>query len=259
MFIDTHCHLQDTRIINRIDEVIQRAKDSGVTAMVCCGCCEDDWDAVVKLSRQYDCIIPALGIHPWWARGRSTMWEDRLVAYLEHYPDMMVGEIGLDHAVDGCDAADQMTLFTRQMNIAYSYNRPVSIHCRKAWGDLTAFFREQPKAGALAVIHSYSGSVEMIDELIKYKVMFSLSGSVTNPNNRRGRKNAVAVPAESLLLETDSPDSMLSGKTGDNEPANLAAVAEAVALLRGMNVADLAAITTANAYERFRLHTRAAI
>lgn len=255
MFIDTHCHLQDKRTIARVDEILRRASDAGVNVLVCCGCREDDWDDVITLARKYDCIIPALGLHPWWAGERSPSWKKRLEGYLEQFPEMAVGEIGLDHAVDGYDEDDQIALFTEQMNIALAYDRPVSIHCRKAWGSIAAFFRQYPDTGKRAVIHSYSGSVELIDELRKYGIMFSFSGSVTFPNNRRGRKAAAAVPEELLLLETDSPDIRPYGSTGDNEPANLKTVAETVAQLRGLSVARLAMVTTSNASTRFRHQT----
>lgn len=255
MLIDTHCHLQDKRLIAHADDILRRASDADVNVLVCCGCREDDWEDVVTLAQKSDCIIPALGLHPWWAGKRSSSWKDRLEWYLEQFPKMAVGEIGLDYAVDGYDKDEQIELFTEQMNIALRYDRPVSIHCRKAWGSLIAFFRQYPETGGKAIIHSYGGSIELIDELRKFGVMFSFSGSVTFPNNRRGRKAAAAVPEEHLLLETDSPDIPPYGSTGENEPANLKTVAQTVAELRGISVARLASVTSVNASNRFHLQT----
>jgi TatD DNase family protein len=245
--IDTHCHLQDERLRDKTEEIIARANTVGVSHMVCCGCCEDDWNAVIALAQRFDCIVPALGIHPWWTKTVSCRWKDRLKSYLERFPQMIVGEIGLDHAIGDRNDDDQMVLFSEQMRIAAEFDRPVSIHCKRAWGSLTSFLRQHPEYASKVVIHSYSGSVELVEELRHYGVMFSYSGSITYPNNRRGTKTAVAVPPDRLLIETDSPDITPYGHDGDNEPANLTTIAETLAGLRGITPEELARMTTLNA------------
>lgn len=244
---DSHCHLQDDRITRNVKEIIGRAEKAGVTAMLCCGSCEDDWEAVLNIAGKYDAVIPALGIHPWFASGRTGEWMNKLRALLERDPKTAVGEIGLDHTVADRNDADQRELFREQLLLARQYDRSVSIHCRKAWGSLMDIFRGEPDLGVRSVIHSYSGPVELVEELQGYGVSLSFSGSITLPNNRRGRKAVARVAPGHLLVETDAPDIVPAGRQGPNEPAALCDVVRTAAQLRKSTFEETAELTFGNA------------
>ena len=139
-----------------------------------------------------------------------------------------------------------MRCFHEQLTLARRLGRPVSIHCRRAWGSLLELFRNNRGIAEESVIHSYGGPVELIGELAGYGVSFSFSGSITRERNRRGRKAATAVPPERLLIETDSPDIQPVNHEGNNEPATLVRVAEALAGLRGKTVDAIAEVTFTN-------------
>lgn len=237
---DTHCHLQDERLLPNVGAVIDRATAAGVGYMLCCGTSEDDWAAVLDLAERYEVVIPALGIHPWWSSDLHDGWYERLESALRANPAAVVGEIGLDHAVSQRNDDEQMECLYRQLVLARQLGRPASIHCRKAWGSLADLLRREPGIARGCVIHSYSGPVELVDELQRHGLLLSFSGSVTYERNRRAREAVVKVDKEHLLFETDSPDIPAEGHEGPNEPCTIVRVLETVARLRGADPEELA-------------------
>ncbi len=246
LLFDSHCHLQDDRIVDEVATIVDRALAAGVVRMVCCGSTEDDWHTVLALADRFPCIIPALGIHPWYCADRSEQWSKSLEALLERDHRIAVGEIGLDHGLTKGNDIDQMRLFYEQLKLARKLNRPVSIHCRKAWGSLMELFRREPGVAVHSLIHSYSGPVELVGELTRYGASVSFSGSITYEKNKRGREALAAVPPGNLLIETDSPDISPADHSGNNEPATLVRVVQTVAALRGVDVEEIAAVTYTN-------------
>jgi TatD DNase family protein len=179
---------------------------------------------------------------------------------LEQHPSACVGEVGLDYAEKALDPKDQDTALLSQLHVAARLMRPVFIHCRRAWD---ALLRVLAAAGPLPrgfMIHSYSGSIEMIPRLVAIGAHFSFSGSITLSHNRRGRASAAAVPSDRLLIETDAPDipPLIAniGRPDFTEPRHLVHVLEALAALRNMPSDVLADITWRNAC-RFFLQAQA--
>jgi TatD DNase family protein len=250
-FFDAHCHLQDNRIVTNSRQIIDRAKECGIIGILCCGTAESDWKRVLELAERYQLIIPALGIHPWFVTERSNDWLRILTSYVKNNKAAVIGEIGLDHAVKTRNDEEQLTVFRQQLYLAHECKLPASVHCRKAWGMLLRLLREDPKLGEHIILHSYSGSPELVDELIDYDVYFSFSGSITYERNKRGRTAAIKVPSERLLVETDSPDILPENTNGNNTPENLPLIVQTIAQLKGVLVADIAHSTTKNAEKLF--------
>lgn len=250
-FIDAHCHLQDERIRGDLRSLMAHAKDKGVCRLVCCGSGQDDWESVAAIKEQYPSqIIPSFGLHPWYIKDRSPKWLESLEGFLKRLPSG-VGEIGLDHGLKDFDEQDQREVFLAQLALARTYHRPVSIHCRRAWDVLLDVLTDFGPLDAGGVIHSYSGSAEMIPALQAYHLYFSFSCSITRSGHARGRRALQAVPRDRLLIETDSPDIPPAGSTGLNEPSHLLLVAQTVSEVLGVNLEDIAALTTANATALF--------
>jgi len=252
---DSHCHLQDERLKPDFDQVLCRAKDVGVVEMACCGSSEADWLHTLEISRRIPGCVPAFGIHPWYAASRSAGWKKELVDLLNAVPSAGVGEIGLDHAIKARNDDDQMSLFIEQLDIARRLHRPVSMHCRRAWEALMSALNTGPELAAGFVVHSYSGSAELVEQLSRAGAYFSFSGTITRSGNTRGHRSVQAAPIDRLLIETDAPDLMpvIDGvsATGPNEPANLMFVLNAVAELRNMTPDEIAEITRRNARRLF--------
>ncbi len=246
---DAHCHLQDERLVADLPQVLERARAAGVGRLLCCGTREADWEAVRQLAKAHpDAILPSFGIHPWVLEGRSGQWAEVLASMLTSVPSAGVGEIGLDHAMTERRDTEQEEVFLAQLRLARKLKRPVSVHCRKAWGRLLELVKAEGGLAAGGILHSYSGPPDLVGELEALGFYLSFSGSVTRSGNQRGQRAAAAVSAERLLIETDSPDLAPVGAAGEcNEPANLALVAEAVARLRNVSAETLAERTWANA------------
>lgn len=265
---DSHCHLQDERVHHDLEAVLNRADAAGVAGFLCCATEEKDWPEVLALAQHYPFIIPALGLHPWYLDHVSSGWEERLRSLLITHPQAAVGEIGLDHALESRDDTFQESIFLTQLKIAGELHRPVSMHCRRAWGNLIGILDHFPQNRPPIIIHSYSGSSDMIKPLADRGVYFSFSCSLTRPANRRGQAAALAVPWSRLLIETDAPDippdpsarfEQQAPWGPDNEPANLVFIAQALAQIRQTDYATVMRHTWANSGRLFRIdnHTSA--
>lgn len=255
---DSHCHLQDERLFPDIDSIIERAVAAGVSCMACCGTSEADWNTVECLAQKYYCVHPSYGLHPWYVGDRSSGWLERLRGMLLSDQSAGIGEAGLDHGLKERNDLEQEQIFRQQLELALEFSRPISIHCRQAWGALMPILSEYGLFPAGFVIHSYSGSSELFDEIFRLNGYVSFSGTITRSGNKRGHKNVVVVPLERLLIETDSPDMLPvmrdrndAGENVANEPMHLHYALEAIASLRGMAEADLADATHRNAEEIF--------
>ena len=254
-FFDSHTHLQDKRFKESISDIIDRAQAAGVTKMICCSTREKDWDSVVELAQKHSFIIPAFGIHPWFVSKVSEDWEKRLVDYLNEIPSS-IGECGLDFVVQGCKREVQEYIFKRQLLLAKKLHLPVSIHCRKAWKRLFAILKKVGKLPGGGLIHSYSGSHELVPALEEMGFYICFSGTASNPYSVKVHKALKSVSKDRLLIETDSPDLLPytvyeKGKKKHNEPAYLIAVAKSVSELLGISLESVASQTFGNAMRLF--------
>ncbi len=200
-------------------------------------------------------MIPLLGLHPWFIDRASPAWLKTLEQQVEN-ANIGIGECGLDFAEEVFDRTAQEAVFKAQLGLARELNRPVSIHCRRAWERLETIIKEIgiPETGA--VVHSFSGSGETALQLQRQGLHISFSCSLANPNNKRVAKAVQAVALEHLLFETDSPDipprhlpDYIEGTL--NEPANIRLVAQAASRLRGQDEGILAEHAYANARRVF--------
>lgn len=258
LLFDAHCHLQDRRLSGSIDAVMGRARAAGVAGFSCCATGEPDWPAVRDLAGRFPDVVPSLGVHPAYLGTRAAGWKDRLRERLQALPAAGVGEIGLDRTIEEANDAEQMAVFREQLDLAREFGRPVSVHCRRAWGVLLEMLPRLAAGLPGFVVHSFSGAADHIAPLVRCGGFFSFSGVVTRSRNRRGQAAAQAVPLDRLLIETDAPDLMPSrpdlgpvGPDTPNEPANLACVCRRVAELRGMPPEELAGVTLRNARRLF--------
>lgn len=256
-WIDAHNHLQDPRLGDP-GAVIAAMKAAGITRCVVNATRESDWDAVEKLAlAEPDLVVPAFGIHPWHAHTAGDGWQDRLRELLESHPQASIGECGLDQWVTEPSLGVQRPVFTEQLRIAREMDRPVTIHCLKAWGALFDAFDESPPPPRF-LMHSFGGSIEIARRLIPLGACFSFSGYFLLPRKAGVVEVFRQLPADRILLETDAPDMLppeeiITHPLGEkrNHPANLAAIGNALAEALGMEPDKLATLTAGNAGECF--------
>ncbi|CAH8380991.1 unnamed protein product [Eruca vesicaria subsp. sativa] len=214
---DAHCHLQDPRIISKAPQLISSAVASGVSSFAVNGVSEKDWNLVKEMGVKYPSVVPCFGIHPWYVAERSPHWFETLKSLFETTPSAAVGEIGLDKGSKGreIDFSDQVGVFRQQLELAKELNKPASIHCVRAFGDLLEITKSVGPFPAGVILHSYLGSAEMVPEFAKLGAYFSFSGFLMSMSEKKAKKMLKAVPSDRILLETDSPDALPKSESGD--------------------------------------------
>lgn len=254
---DAHNHLQDPRLGDP-EPRIASMRAAGVDRCVVNATSEDDWAAVEALvSADPDFVVPAFGIHPWKAHLAEPGWEQRLAALLEKHPQAALGECGVDGWVASPPMALQLPVFLAQIRLARELDRPLSIHCLKAWQPLFEAFREEPPPPRF-LMHSFGGSIEIARRLLPLGAYFSVSGYFLHE-----RKAAVVavfrqLPKDRILVESDAPDMLppenrishpLPG--GHNHPANLPRIAEGLAAALEIAAEEFRGLTAGNAARCF--------
>ncbi|PIE00239.1 MAG: DNAase [Acidobacteria bacterium] len=204
-FIDVHCHLHDVRISSCLSAMIQRAQKSGVRYMVSCATKEKNFERTLLLGQEYSSIVPCLGIHPWFVQTASCNWKENLGQKIEH-SICGIGETGLDFTDKAADREQQIQVFSFQVHLANELKRPIQIHVRKAWDALIHVLKKNGPLKVPGMLHSYSGSADLVKQLLPYGVYFSFSGAITRKNARKTIESLQAVPVDRILLETDAPD-----------------------------------------------------
>ncbi len=250
--VDAHCHLQDGFLRHALEPALVRARAAGVRMMCCNGTHEGDWRYVLGLGRRHGDICVSLGLHPWYVGERGPHWLARLEELVADHP-VGIGEIGLDNALAERNDAEQEDVFLAQMELAARYGRPVTIHCRKAFGRLADLVGGMAARPPHMMLHAYAGSHEMVPVFEKLGFHISMCASITRTANRKARTACVRVSPDRLLVESDSPAIAPVGVDFErNEPAYLPMVVKVLAELRGEEAGAVAARTAANAREFFR-------
>lgn len=252
VLVDSHCHLDAAEFDADRDEVIARARSSGVTRQIVPAIDAAGWPKLRAICSRDAGLFPAYGLHPMYLEAHRTEHLSLLREWLERERPVAVGECGLDYFVDGLDRDEQSRYFEAQLQLAREFDLPVVVHARRAVDAVIAAIR---RSGRLrGVVHSYSGSVEQARQLWDLGFMLGLGGPVTYDRANRLRGLAATMPLDCLLLETDAPDQPDAGIRGErNEPSRLVQVVSVIARLRDIDEKEVAATTTANAERLFGL------
>ena len=252
MITDSHAHLYWKSFDEDRDEALARARAAGVTRMVIVGTDVASSREAFALCAGELGLFPTAGIHPHDAAGITA--EDRkAIEELCRTPECVaVGETGLDWFKEFSPRAAQLEGFLWQLDLARRLAKPVVIHCRDAHADTVRCLEQFP--GVRGVMHCYTMGPDELAPYLEAGLFISFSGVVTYPKNEANRAAAAAVPLDRLLVETDCPYLAPQKKRGQrNEPANVVAVVEELARVRGVPGEELARATSANATRLFAL------
>jgi TatD DNase family protein len=250
ILVDTHCHLDAAEFDADRDVVFNAAKvGAGGTALgtvVIPAVERANFGTVASVCREYPGCVPAYGIHPMYVDRARPEDLDALGETLAREPAVAVGEIGLDRHVEPRDDLRQEHYFVEQLKIARAFDLPVLLHVRKAIDPILKQLREHRVCGGIA--HAFNGSRQQADEFIKLGFKLGFGGAMTFAGSKRIRELAATLPLDSIVLETDAPDIPPVWKNGGrNTPADLLPIAETLAKLRHLPLAEIAAATTKNA------------
>lgn len=253
MIVDTHTHIYSEEFDVDNAEMLQRARQAGVSRMIMPATDRACYDSMLALAKSSPTQLYAtIGLHPTYVK---EDWQAELAFVREclesDYPFVAVGEIGLDYYWDTTFKEEQNEVFTTQLRWAQAYKLPVIIHTRSSFEDtftcIGAVSRE-----LCGVFHSFTGNEdELVQALSLENMMIGINGVVTFKNSNL-KEYLTRVPLDRLLLETDAPYLAPVPKRGKrNEPAFIAHTLEFVAGLYGLTATELASITTANAERLF--------
>ncbi|MFO0562588.1 MAG: TatD family hydrolase [Polyangiales bacterium] len=261
--IDTHAHLDDEAFDSDREACLQRAREAGVSAMVVPAVSPERWERTLSVARLPG-VYAALGVHPH-ALARVTDDEirralDRVSALAKASEGRVVaiGEVGFDRTIDSARASDarQAEVFAWHAEVAVALGLPLIVHVLRAHDCALATLSRVRLPSPAGVIHSYSGSAELVRAYERLGFYVSFAGGVTRPNARRVAEAARAVSSERLLIETDAPDQCPTG-AGEgvvrSEPAMIGLIASAVARARAESDEWVREVSESNARRVFGL------
>jgi TatD DNase family protein len=236
-FFDAHNHLQNYPGLKETQAALKQASSAGVKLMLCNATRPADWKKVLDLTFGHTGILACFGLHPWFVdeAGEGWLWE--LEGFLQRAPSG-VGEIGIDGTV-GKDNGRQEEIFRAQLRLAKKLERPISIHCVKAWGRLLSILKEEKPS--VFMLHAYGGPSEMVEELAGLGAYFSFDGGIRNSGREKMRRALVVVPPKRLLFETGAPEPGAAG------PGALPEVLGCAAAVLGLSPGSLGELSWNNA------------
>jgi TatD DNase family protein len=253
MLVDSHCHLNYAGLVEDQPAVLARARAAGVGTMLNISTRESEWAAVIATAEREPDVWATVGIHPHEADTHEAVDTARLVAAAAHPKVVGIGETGLDYYYDKSDRERQRSSFRAHVAAARQTGLPLIVHTRDAEEDTADILAEEMEQGAYGgVIHCFTASAEFARKALNLGLYISISGIVTFKNAKDLQATAATIPADRLLIETDSPFLAPVPNRGKTcEPAFVADTARFLAGLRGQASEELAAATAQNFFNLF--------
>ncbi len=258
MLIDSHCHLDFPDFDAERDELVARAKDAGVAQMVTISTRVKKFDQIIEIAEKYENVFCSVGTHPANADEELDIGTDDLVRLSGHPKVVALGEAGLDYHYQPEKAEAQKTGLRRHIAAARQTGLPLVIHSREADDDMAAILREETGEGAFPfILHCFSSGAALAQTGVELGGYVSFSGILTFKKSDDLRAIANDVPMDRLLVETDAPYLAPTPFRGQrNEPAYVVNTARVLAEVKGVSEAEIADITTENAFRCFSKMTR---
>lgn len=259
MFVDTHAHIDGEEYAADRDEVVARALEAQVGAILNVGTGDPHsgaFERAVAVAEKYETVFAAVGVHPHDAKLFDDGTEERIRRLFESSSRLIAwGEIGLDYHYDNSPRDVQREVFARQLRAARELRLPVIIHSREADDETVEILREECGAsGACGIMHCFGGTLEMAESVLELGFMVSFAGNVTFKKAENLREVARKIPLDRLLIETDCPYlTPVPFRGRRNEPARVVEVARCIAELHGKETEEIGRITTENFLRFFNL------
>ncbi len=242
-FIDTHAHLNLPEFDPDREEVINRAKDSGINYILVPGIDLPSSRTAVELAERFPILHAAVGIHPHEAKRFRERDLLKLKEFAQRPQVKAIGEIGLDFYRKLSSPQEQVVAFRAQIRLAKELDLPIVVHSRGAVEETLRILKDESR-GLRGVLHCFEGTKEQAERVLALGLYISFTGQVTFPRSKV-LEVAKLIPLGKLLLETDSPYlAPLPQRGKRNEPAWVRLVAQGVASAKGMDLEALANLTS---------------
>jgi len=252
-FVDSHCHINFRELAENITDVLAKMQQNDVLNALCVSVNLADFPEVLALASQYPHIYASVGVHPDYEQVEEPTVA-RLVALAQHAKVVAIGETGLDYLRLTGDLEWQRERFRTHIRAARECAKPLIIHTRNAAEDTLRIMAEEGAADAGGVLHCFTESWEVAQQALDMGFYISFSGIITFKSALQIKEVAQRVPPDRMLIETDSPylaPVPFRGKL--NQPGYVKHVAEEIALLRGISVAEVGLRTSENFARLFKL------
>ena len=242
-WVDTHCHVYDTKIEGGTEAALDNARKAGVVKMIVIGTDATTSQQAISLAAENDDVWATVGLHPHDAKNGL----DELLGFFEANRVVAVGECGLDYFYEYSERQVQREIFGRQISIANELQLPLVIHTRDAWAE-TFEILDRIGTPQRTIFHCFTGGTAEAAECLARGAYLSFSGIVTFKSAENVREAANMCPIDRLLVETDAPYlAPIPFRGKSNHPALVSYVGKFIADLRGESVANIAQQTSANA------------
>lgn len=253
MLTDTHTHLTMAEYKD-IDEVLDRARTTGIEFMIDVGFDIASSEKSTELSQKHDHIYSAIGIHPHDAKSFDEECYRKIKELLVKPKVKALGEIGLDYHYNLSSQEEQKRMFAKLLWTAREMNLPVIFHNRESTHDMFDIVRSEGQGKVNGVFHSFAGSLDELKWILENGFYISISGMITFKKAQNIVDIAKAAPIDRILIETDCPYLTPEPYRGKrNEPSYVKYVAQSLAKVKGMTVDEVGEITTQNAKVLFRV------
>ena len=249
ILIDTHAHITSEDYFNRIDEVIQSAKENGIEKIINIGTDLKSSEECLKLSEKYSALYASCGVHPHEANKAPNRYIYELEEFSKHPKTVAIGEIGLDYHYNISEPKIQKRIFREQLELAKDILIPSIVHCRDADDDILENLREVRQCNG--VIHCFSSTSKFAKHILETGFNISFTGMITFIKDLEAVVQSI--PLDKMMLETDSPylsPKPFRGKI--NEPKNILYIAEKISELKGIRIEEVATSTTKTALALFK-------
>lgn len=252
--VDTHVHLDFPRFDKDREEVIIRARESGLNYIVNIGADLESSRRSVELANKYPFIYATVGVHPHDAKALDDVMLKEIKELARQEKVVAIGEIGLDYHYDNSPRDIQQEVFRKQFALAKELRLPVVIHSREADVDTMKILKEEGMGKEGGILHCFGSDLKMARECLCFGLYLAFGGVITFNNAVDLRKVVQEVPLDRILIETDCPYLTPTPHRGKrNEPAFVRFVAETIAEIKGISYEEVSEITTENALKVYNL------
>ena len=249
--IDTHAHYDDEAFDSDRDEALGRLFEESCKAVINIGCDLKNIEKTLELTRKFPCAFAAVGIHPEFASEVPQNFIEQLEKIASEKKVVALGEMGLDYHYEGYSREKQIEIFEKQLVLAKKLDMPAVIHSRDATSDTLDILRKHRPRG---VVHCFSGSPEVAEEIIKLGMYISFTGVITFRNAKKAVASCAVIPLERLMLETDCPYMTPEPHRGQRcDSGFIPYTAAKIAEIKQMNTDELIKTCNKNAVNLFGL------